>query len=212
MQKSTLSLLTVALLASGIFSAIELVPVTHAVQVTQNSLELHVFAPATATPGQVIAIELWTIFENTTSNRSDLAFNNTSVGVANTTLSFVPKTNVGPVPPHVHTPGGNFITLPPFKQWVHLGAWNTSYTVPSQTGLYGVHVYANYTVVTGRCPAGCTSYVTQAETTFLVQDPLATASSLSGVGSIGYGILGLAAVAVVLDLLLLFWKRSPAKP
>ena len=211
MRKSSIALMTTLLLASGLFTAIGLVPRTNAVQVATNSLELHLFAPVTATPGQVIQIELWTIFENTTSQRSDLAFNNTSVGVANTTLSFAPKTNVGTVPPHIHTPAGAFIKLAPFTLWTHPGAWSTNYTVPSQTGLYGVHVYANYSVVTGNCPARCTSYVTQAETTFLVQDSLATASSLSGVGNVGYAILGLIAVAVVLELLVLFWKKSPAK-
>lgn len=202
--------MTTILLLSGLFTAIELVPRAGAVQVTTNSLELHLFAPITAAPGQVIQIELWTIFENTTSQRSDLAFNNTSVGVANTTLSFAPKTNVGTVPPHIHTPAGAFIKLAPFTLWTHPGAWSTNYTVPSQTGLYGVHVYANYTVIPAR--GAPTSYVTQAETTFLVQDSQATASSLSGIGYVSYSILGLVAVAVVLGLLILFWKRPTAKP
>lgn len=198
------------LLASGLFTAIELVPRTNAVQVQTNSLELHLFAPVTASPGQVIQIELWTIFENTTSQRSDLAFNNTSAGVGNSTLSFIPKTNVGPVPPHIHTPAGAFIKLAPFTLWTHPGAWSTNYTVPSQTGLYGVHVYANYTVIPAHGTP--TFYITQAETTFLVQDSQATASSLSGLGYVSYSILGLVAVAVVLGLLLLFWKRPAAKP
>lgn len=210
MKKSSIALMTTLLMASGLFTAIELVPRANAVQVQTNSLELHLFAPVTATPGQVIQIELWTIFENTTSQRSDLAFNQSSVGVGNATLSFEPKTNVGPVPPHIHTPAGSFVTLAPFKFWVHPGAWSTNYTVPSQTGLYGVHVYANYTVIPARGTP--TSYITQAETTFLVQDSPATASSLSGLGYVSYSILGLVAVAVVLGLLLLFWKRPAAKP
>jgi len=82
------------LLGSAAFAATELVPSTHAVQVTQNALELHLFAPSTASPGQIIGIELWTIFENVTSNRSDLAFNHTSIGFANTTLSFRATTNI----------------------------------------------------------------------------------------------------------------------
>jgi len=213
MKASKLSIIIVLLLASIAFSATELVPYTHAVQVTQNALELHLFVPSTVSPGQTINIELWTIFENTTSNRSDLAFNNTNAAVANTTLSFVPKTNIGPVPPHIHTPGGGFVTLAPFKQWVHSGAWNTSYTVPSKLGLYGVHVYANYTVISS--PRGpITHFVTQAEATFSVENAPATPTDVSGLAtaSIGYGVLGLVAVAVVLDLLILFWKKSPAKP
>ena len=199
------------LLGSAAFAATELVPSAHAVQVTQNALELHLFAPTTASPGQTIGIELWTIFENVTSNRSDLAFNHTSVGGVNTTLTFRATTNIGVVPPHIHTPGGSFITLASFTQWVHAGAWNTSYTVSSQLGLYGVHVYANYTVIPARGVA--TSYVTQAETTFSVADAPATASGVSGLAtvSVDYAVLGLVAAAVVLDLVLLFWKRSPVK-
>jgi len=211
MKKPQLSVVVIMLLGSAAFAATGLVPSTHAVQVTQNALELHLFAPSTASPGQTINIELWTIFENVTSNRSDLAFNHTSVGFVNTTLSFRPTTNVGVVPPHIHTPGGAFITLPSFTQWVHPGAWNTNYTVPSQLGLYGVHVYANYTVIPARGAA--TSYVTQAETTFSVESAPATASGVSGLAtaSVDYAVLGLVAVAVVLDLVLLFWKRSPVK-
>src|SRR5713226_3906007 len=213
MKKPQLSVIVVLLLGSAAFAATELVPNTHAVQVTQNALELHLFVPSTASPGQTISIELWTIFENVTSNRSDLAFNNTSVDVANTTLSFVPKTNIGPVPPHIHTPGGGFVTLTPFKQWSLSGAWNKIYTVPAKLGLYGVHVYANYTVISS--PRGTpTFYVTQAEATFSVENAPATPTDVSGLAtaSIGYGVLGLVAVAVVLDLLILFWKKSPAKP
>jgi hypothetical protein len=211
MKIHQLSAIAVLLLGTAAFAATELVPSTHAVQVTQNSLELHLFAPATASPGQTIGIELWTIFENVTSNRSDLAFNHTSVGFANTTLSFRATTNIGAVPPHIHTPGGSFITFAPFTQWVHPGAWNTSYTVPSQLGLYGVHVYANYTVIPARGAA--TSYITQAETTFSVENAPATASGVSGLStaSVDYAVLGLVAAAVVLDLVLLFWKRSPVK-
>ena len=200
--------MAILLLSFGAFSTVELMPSAHAVQ---NGLELHLFAPATASPGQVVGIELWTIFENATDNASDLAFNNTSVA-GNTSISFSPKTNVGVVPAHVHTPTGQFVVLPSFKTWVHPGAWNTSYTVPSQLGLYGVHVYANYTVTR---PGGLsTHYVAQAETTFLVQSSLATTSDISGLASNNtvYAILGLVVVAVVLDLLLLFWKRSPVKP
>ncbi len=212
MKIQQLSVIVVLLLGTGALAGTELVPSTHAVQVTQNSLELHLFAPSTASPGQTIAVELWTIFENVTSNRSDLAFNQTSVNVANTTLSFRVTTNLGVVPPHIHTPGGSFITLASFTRWVHNGAWNTSYTVPSQLGLYGVHVYANYTVIPS--PRGtATSYITQAETTFSVENAPATASGVSGLAtaSIDYAVLGLVAVAVVLDLVLLFWKRSPVK-
>jgi len=211
MKKPQLSVIILMLLGSAAFAATELVPSTHAVQVTQNALELHLFAPSTASPGQIIGIELWTIFENVTSNRSDLAFNHTSIGFANTTLSFRATTNIGAVPPHIHTPGGAFITLPLPTQWVHAGAWNTSYTVPSELGLYGVHVYANYTVIPARGTA--TSYITQAEATFSVESAPATASGVSGLASapVDYAVLGLVAVAVVLDLVLLFWKRSPVK-
>jgi hypothetical protein len=211
MKKTQLSIIVVLLLGFAAFAATELVPSTHAVQVTQSALELHLFAPSTASPGQTIGIELWTIFENVTSNRSDLAFNHTSVGLANTTLSFRATTNIGAVPPHIHTPGGSFVTLASFTQWVHPGAWNTSYTVPSQLGLYGVHVYANYTVIPARGAA--TTYITQAETTFSVQNAPATASGVSGLATatIDYAVIGLVAAAVVLDLVLLFWKRSPVK-
>jgi hypothetical protein len=211
MKIQQLSVIAVLVLSTAAFAATELVPSTHAVQVTQSSLELHLFAPSTASPGQTIGIELWTIFENVTSNRSDLAFNHTSVGFQNTTLSFRATTNIGAVPPHIHTPGGSFITLASFTQWVHPGAWNTSYTVPSQLGLYGVHVYANYTVIPARGAA--TSYITQAETTFSVENAPATASGVSGLtsASVDYAVLGLVAAAVILDLVLLFWKRSRVK-
>jgi len=212
MEKPQLSVIVILLLGSAAFAATELVPPTHAVgNIGANSFDIHLFAPSTASPGQNIAIELWTIFENATNGVSDLAFNHTSVGFVNTTLSFRVTTNVGVVPPHIHTPGGGFITLPSFTQWVHPGAWNTNYTVPSQLGLYGVHVYANYTVIPARGAA--TSYVTQAETTFSVESAPATASGVLGLAtaSIDYAVLGLVAVAVVLDLVLLFWKRSPVK-
>ncbi len=168
------------------------------------------FAPTTASPGQVISIGLWTIFENVTDNKPDLAFNNTSTA-GNTTLSFSAKINIGTVAgPHIHTPTNSLTFLAPFKEWAHPGAWTTSYTVPSDLGLYGVHVYANYTYIPPRGVA--TSYIAQAETTFTVQASGATAADASNLAYMIYAIIGLVAVAVVLGLLLLFWKRSPAKP
>ncbi len=212
MRKKTISLAIALVLFCGTLSAVELIPSARAIgQYSSNALELHLFAPTIANPGQVISIEMWTIFDNATSGVSDLAFDHTNAALANTTMSFTVNTNLGPVAPHIHTPSGSFVALPQPKEWVHPGAWMTNYTVPSQSGLYGVHIYANYTVISS--PRGpVTSYITQAETTFTVQDPLATASTVSGLGSIDYAILGLVAVAVVLDILLLFWKRSPAKP
>src|SRR5216117_1852720 len=52
-----------------------------------------------------------------------------------------------------------------------------------------------------------------AEKTFSVQNAPATASGVSGLAtaSVDYAVLGLVAVAVVLGLVLLFWKRSPVK-
>jgi hypothetical protein len=212
MRKSRLPIAVALLIGSIAFTATNVVHNTNAVgNIGANSFDIHLFAPSTASPGQTINIVLWTIFENATNGVSDLAYNHTSVGVANTTISFTVKTNLGPVPAHIHTPGGAFITLTPFQQWVHPGAWSTNYTVPSPLGLYGVHVYANFTVIPAR---GTTvSYVTQAETTFLVQPASATASDVSNLASawVDYGILGLVAVAVVLELLLLFWKKSPVK-
>ena len=186
----------------------------------QSLLELHLFAPTMATPGQTIAIELWTLYENNTSGRPDLAFNATGESATTCSvfpcLNFLVKINLGiSAPPHIHTPSGSFVALPTFKQWVHPGAWNTSYTVPSQLGLYGIHMYANYTRQTG--PNAFTSYVSQTETTFTVTSATATPADVSnGVSglasqSLTYGILGLVVVALVLDALLLFWKKTPAK-
>ncbi len=192
-----------------------IIPKAHA----QQSLQLFLFTPRTASPGETVAVELWTIFENTTSGRPDLAFNATGTGTCGVSLfpclSFLVKINLGiSAPPHVHTPSGSFVALAAFKSWVHLGAWNTSYTVPSQLGLYGVHLYANYTIRTG--PNAFTSFVSQAETTFSVQTAPATpadlTSNVSSLQNIVYGVLGLVVLAVILDVLLLFWKKSPVKP
>ena len=210
MKDSRIAMVVAVLLSTVALSSAALAPDAHGVQIVTSSLDIHLFAPVTANPGQVIQIEMWTIFENATlPARPDLAYNHTSVGVANTTISFTVKTNVGPVPPHIHTPAGAFVTLAPFQQWVHPGAWSTNYTVPSAVGLYGVHVYANYTVHTRTTS---TYYVTQAQTTFSVVPTSASAADVSNVSYVDYGILGLVAVAVVLGLMLLFWKRSPVKP
>src|SRR3989442_2994650 len=186
----------------------------------QSLLELHLFAPSTATPGQTIAIELWTLYENATSRRPDLAFNATGESATTCSvfpcLTFLVKINLGiSAPPHIHTPSGGFVALPAFSKWVHPGAWNTSYTVPSQLGLYGVHMYANYTIKTG--PNSFTSYVSQTQTTFTVTSATATptdvSSAASGLASqnLTYGVLGLVVVAIILDALILFWKKPPAK-
>src|SRR5207245_10112459 len=110
--------------------------------------------PCTATPRQTIAMERWTRYENATSGRPDSAFNATGESATTCSvfpcLSFLVKINLGiSAAPHIHTPSGAFVALPTFAKWVHPGAWNTSYTVPSQLGLYGVHMYANYTLKTG---------------------------------------------------------------
>jgi hypothetical protein len=213
-MKSSRLVMTIVLLVGSItVSATGLTPQARGANtgIAVNAFDIHLFAPSTATPGQTIGIELWTIFANATDNTIDLAYNHTAVGVANTTVSFTVKTNVGSVPAHVHTPGGVFVTLTPFKQWVHPGAWNTSYTVPSQTGLYGVHVYANFTIIPAR--GASSSYITQAEATFTVQNAAATPSDVSALATqnMSYALLGLVAVAIVLDLAILFWKKSPAK-
>src|SRR3989442_1817572 len=186
----------------------------------QSLLELQLFAPTTSTPGQTIAIELWTLYENATSGRPDLAFNATGESATTCSvfpcLSFLVKINLGiSAAPHIHPPAGAFVALPTFAKWVHPGAWNTSYTGPSQLGLYGVPMYANYTLKTG--PNAYISYVSQTQTTFTVASAAATPADVSnGVSglasqSLTYGVLGLVVVALVLDALILFWKKTPAK-
>jgi hypothetical protein len=216
MKNSHLAKIAILLFATTVLSGAAIVQNARA----QSLLELHLFAPATATPGQTIAIELWTLYENSTSGRPDLAFNATGESATTCSvfpcLSFLVKINLGiSAPPHIHTPSGAFVALPTFAKWVHPGAWNTSYTVPSQIGLYGVHMYANYTIKTG--PNSYTSYVSQTQTTFTVKSATATPTDVSnGVSglasqSLTYGVLGLVVVAIILDALILFWKKTPAK-
>ena len=221
MKNLKLSIIALAILGTIALSAAELVPSAGA----SSALEMQVFAPAIASPGQTISIGLFTLFENVTSapttppgnTRPDLAYNFTSP-TENTTLTFNVKINLGIVaPPHIHTPAGAFVALPPFKVWTHNGAWKTNYTIPSQLGLYAVHVYGNYTIVTTG-PLRTSVYIGEAQTTFTVQNALATPSDItngvSGLAtmSVLYGVLGLAVIAIVLDALILFWKKSPAKP
>lgn len=212
-----LARITIALLAITVLSGTVLVQNVRA----QNTLNLYLFAPTTATPGQSIGIELWTLYENTTSGRPDLAFNATGESATSCTvfpcLTFVVKINLGiAAPPHIHTPSGGFVALPAFKQWVHPGAWNTSYTVPSQLGLYGVHMYANYTVRTGPGPS-TTSYISQTQTTFTVTNTEATpadvTNGVSGLATMNmsYALLGLLVVVVVLEIVILVWKKNPKK-
>ena len=218
MKNSKLSIIVLVILGTIILSASELIPSARA----SSPLEMQLFAPATASPGQTISIGLFTLYDNLTgipagapagTTRPDLAYNYTSSTGANQTLTFNVKINLGIVaPPHIHTPGGAFVALPPFKVWTHKGAWMTNYTVPSQLGLYAVHVYGNYTVVVTTGPNRITSYIGEAQTTFTVQNGPAAAADLSTTNSVLYGVLGLAVVAVVLDALILFWKKSPAKP
>src|SRR5690348_980975 len=177
MKRSRIARISIVLFAAAILSGAAVVQDARA----QNSLELYLFAPSTAAPGQSIAIELWTLFDNSTSGRPDLAFNATGESATSCSafpcLTFLVKINLGiSAPPHIHTPSGSFVALPSFKQWVHPGAWNTSYTVPSELGLYGVHMYANFTVKTG--PTTYTSYVSQAQTTFTVANAPATPSEI----------------------------------
>ena len=216
MKNSKLATITIALLAITVLSGTVLVQNVRA----QNALNLYLFAPTTANPGQSIGIELWTLYENTTSGRPDLAFNATGESATSCTvfpcLTFVVKINLGiAAPPHIHTPSGGFVALSAFKQWVHPGAWNTSYTVPSQLGLYGVHMYANYTIKTG--PNSYTSYISQAQTTFTVANADAThadvTNGVSGLATMNmsYVLLGFIVVAVVLEIVILVWKKPTTK-
>ena len=216
MKNSKLSIIVLVILGAIVLSAAELVPSARA----SSPLEMQLFAPVTASPGQTISIGLFTLYDNLTNaattptgtTRPDLAYNATSSTGNNQTLTFNVKINLGIVaPPHIHTPSNGFVALPPFKVWTHKGAWMTNYTVPSQLGLYAVHVYGNYTVVTTG-PLRINSYIGEAQTTFMVQSAPAPAADLSTTMTILYGVLGLAVVAIVLDALILFWKKSPAKP
>ncbi len=217
MKNLKLSIIALVILGAIALSAAELVPSALA----SSPLEMQVFAPATASPGQTISIGLFTLYDNATgipagapagTTRPDLAYNYTSSTGNNQTLTFNVKINLGIVaPPHIHTPSNGFVALPPFKVWTHKGVWMTNYTVPSQLGLYAVHVYGNYTVVTTG-PLRITSYIGEAQTTFMVQNAPAPAADLSTTMNVLYGVLGLAVVAIVLDALILFWKKSPAKP
>src|SRR3989442_12453374 len=215
MKNSRLAKIAVLLFATTVLSGAALVQNARA----QSLLELHLFAPTTATPGQTIAIELWTLYENATSGRPDLAFNATGESATTCSvfpcLSFLVKINLGiSAAPHIHTPSGAFVALPSFAKWVRPGAWNTSYTVPSQLGLYGVHMYANYTLKTG--PNAYISYFSQTQTTFTVASPAATPADVSnGVSglasqSLTYVVLGLVVVALVWEALILLWKKTPA--
>ncbi len=216
MKNSKLARITIALLAITLLSGTVFVQNVRA----QNALNLFLFAPTTATPGQTIAIELWTVYENTTSGRPDLAFNATGESATSCTvfpcLTFLVNINLRiAAPPHIHTPSNAFVALPAFKQWVHPGAWNTSYTVPSQLGLYGVHMYANYTIKTG--PNSFAFYISQAQTTFTVANADATradvTNGVSGLATMNmsYALLGLLVVAVALELVILVWKKPPIK-
>ena len=217
MKNSKLSIIALVILGTIAVSAAELVPSARA----SSPLEMQVFAPATASPGQTITIGLFTLYDNATvpagTTRPDLAYNFTSA-TTNRTLTFNVKINLGIVaPPHIHTPAGAFVALPPFKVWTHPGAWMTNYTIPSTLGLYAVHVYGNYTIVTTG-PRVVNSYIGEAQTTFSVQNaPASPADVTNGVSGLAtmnvlYGVLGLAVIAIVLDALILFWKKSPAKP
>ncbi len=219
MKNLKLSIIALVILGAIALSAAELVPSARA----SSALEMQVFAPTTATPGQTISIGLFTLFDNTTNapagtTRPDLAYNFTSSTI-NRTLTFNVKINLGSgtvVGPHIHTPSGGFVALPPFKQWTHPGAWITNYTVPAQLGLYAVHVYGNYTIVIPRTPTAV--YIGEAQTTFAVQNapasPADVANGVAGLATMNvlYGVLGLAVIAIILDALILFWKKSPAKP
>ena len=216
MKNSRLAKIALLLFAITVLSGAAVVQNARA----QSLLELQLFAPTTATPGQTIAIELWTLYENATSGRPDLAFNATGESATTCSvypcLSFLVKINLGiSAAPHVHTPSGAFVALPTFAKWVHPGAWNTSYTVPSQLGLYGVHMYANYTIRTG--PNAYISYVSQTQTTFTVTSatasPADVSNQVSGLASqnLTYGVLGLVVVTLILDALILFWKKPPTK-
>ncbi len=212
MKNSKLSIIVLVILGTIVLSAAELVPSARA----SSPLEMQLFAPATASPGQTISIGLFTLYDNASApagtTRPDLAYNATSTTGANQTLTFNVKINLGIVaPPHIHTPSNGFVPLPPFKFWTHKGAWMTNYTVPSQLGLYAVHVYGNYTVFTTG-PLRSNSYIGEAQTTFMVQNAPAPAADLSTTMNVLYGVLGLAVVAIVLDALILFWKKSPARP
>jgi len=215
-MKSRLARVFIVLLSASLLSGAVLVQNARA----QNTLNIYLFSPATGNPGQTVGIELWTLFDNSTSGRPDLAFNATGETATSCTvfpcLTFLVKINLGiSVPPHVHTPGGSLIVLSPFKEWVHPGAWNTSYTVPSELGLYGVHMYANYTVKTG--VNAFTSYVSQAQTTFtatnapITQNDIANGVSGLATMTMSFGILGLVVVAIILDVVILVWKKNPTK-
>ncbi len=219
MKNLKLSIIALVILGAIALSAAELVPNARA----SSPLEMQVFAPTTASPGQTISIGLFTLYDNATgipagapagTTRPDLAYNYTSSTGNNQTLTFKVKINLGSgtvVGPHIHTPSGGLVSLPSFKQWTHPGAWTTNYTVPTQLGLYAVHVYGNYTIVTTG-PLRTNSYIGEAQTTFTVQNGPAAAADLSTTNNVLYGVLGLAVIAIVLDALILFWKKSPAKP
>ena len=76
-------------------------------------------------------------------------------------------------------------------------------------------MYANYTIKTG--PNAYVSYVSQTQTTFTVASAAATptdvSNGVSGLASqnLTYGVLGLVVIALILDALILFWKKPAAK-
>ncbi len=82
----------------------------------------------------------------------------------------------------------------------------TTYTVSSELGLYGVHVYTNLTTAIG------VSFVYQAATTFSVQNAPAEAASLTSTQNLAYAILAVAIIAVILDVVLLARKPGPSMP
>jgi hypothetical protein len=197
-----------------IVSSTVLVPRAHA-----DELDLLLNVPRVAHLGNTINIELWTVINyaapsQTGGTRSQLTYNATGADCINRfpCLSFAVKANLNAsdpfnsnslVVPHVHTPSGGFVALPPFKTWVHLGAWITNYTVPSELGLYGVHVFANYTIARG------VFFVGQAATTFSVEGAPAEAASLATTQELAYAVLGVATLAVLLDMVILTRKRIP---
>ena len=216
MKSTRLALAAVLILGSlTLVSSPALLPQGHA-----DELKLLLNVPTTAHPGDKISIELWTVINfvepgtNVGGTRSVLAYNATGANCTTIPcLSFAVKANLNAsnivstndvVVPHIHTPSGGFVPLPPFRPWVHHGAWITNYTVPSELGLYGVHLFANYSISTNNY------FISQAATTFSVQAAPVEAASLATAQNLIYATLGVAILAVLLDIVILMRKRIPA--
>lgn|SRR2546425_194528 len=176
---------------------------------SNSLLQVIVQAPEVVVIGQIVPIEVYTLYNGSLTIPAAEQFPCTAFPC----IRFGIVTSQGPINPNVHAPWGGFAQVTGLVKWDQPGEWNTSFNLGFLSrqlpGLYAVQIPVNYTLGPNLSIVnlGVANFFVQpaqpAQPTPASASDLAAVSSAVGtIETVMYGILGVLVLVLVFQILM----------